>query len=194
MILCFHGLLASAGLVWAALRGHPNVFVYHPPGGGGASPGFAHLCSSLALGTALGLLVVLLTRVLEDRFTWARVLHNEFHHILGSLTSREILILAAASSVGEEIFFRGALLPSLQGLAPGLAGVLVAVLGSSLIFGLLHIGPGAHFVPWTLLSLAVGVLLGAAFVVLGDLFAPIALHFTINLLNLQEIVRRPSAA
>lgn len=197
MILCFHSVLAIAGLAWAALRGQPNAFLYRPPLGHGTPFGSAQLASSLAIGTALGLLVVLATRLLEERFAWARVLHNEFHHVLGSLTRREIVLLAAASSLGEEIFFRGALLPQLAMLAPGTSTVLAGlcgVLGSSLIFALLHIGPGTRFLPWTLLSLGVGVLLGGSFVVLGDLFAPIAIHFTVNLLNLQEIVRRPALA
>jgi len=35
-----------------------------------------------------------------------------------------------------------------------------------------------------------GIVLGGLFAAMGDLMAPIAVHFTVNLLNLQDIVRR----
>ena len=35
-----------------------------------------------------------------------------------------------------------------------------------------------------------GVVLGGLFVLTGDLLAPIAVHFTVNLLNMSDIVRR----
>ena len=67
---------------------------------------------------------------------------------------------------------------------------MVGLLGSALLFSLLHIGPGSHFVPWTVSALLMGVVLGGLFVLTGDLLAPIAVHFTVNLLNLSDIVRR----
>ena len=190
LILCFYGALTVAAVVWAALRGHPNLLVY----AGRPSHRLVHFVSSLAIGTALGLLVVLLTRVLQERYAWARILHNEFRHLLGPLDGREILLLAAASAIGEEAFFRGALLSHLAVAFPGAAGALFAVLGSSLLFALLHIGPDTRFLPWTLQSFGVAVLLGAVYVGAGDLLGPIAIHFTINLLNLQDIVRRQMPA
>lgn len=186
LIVCFYGLLAGAALLWGALRGQPNLFV-HPAGPHGIVP----LFSSLAIGTALGLLIVLLTRHLQERYAWARALHNEFRHLLGHLSGREIVLLAAASAIGEECFFRGALLGQLLLALPGgPPGALGAVLISSLVFGLLHIGPSRRFLPWTLSSLGIGVLLGLVYVGMGDLLGPIAIHFTVNLLNLQDITRR----
>jgi membrane protease YdiL (CAAX protease family) len=75
------------------------------------------------------------------------------------------------------MLFRGALLPWL-GLWP-----------QAVIFALLHIGPGARFLPWTLSSLAIGVLFGYLYLLTGDLGAPIAAHFVINYLNLRFISR-----
>ena len=63
-----------------------------------------------------------------------------------------------------------------------------------MIFALLHIGPGQRFLPWTLSSLGVGLLLGSVYVGMGDLIGPIAIHFTVNFLNLQDIVRRQMEA
>ena len=84
-----------------------------------------------------------------------------------------MVVLAVASALGEEIFFRGALLPAI-----GLAG-------SSLVFALLHVGPKLRFLPWTISSLVAGLLFGQLFLWSGDLAGPIAAHFTVNFLNLR---------
>ena len=103
-----------------------------------------------------------------------------FHDLLGPLTGREIVILALCSSVGEELLFRGALLPWL-----GLWWQAAA-------FALLHVGPGRRFLPWTVSALVLGVGFGALAVWTTNLGAPIAAHFTINFLNLRFIVTEPA--
>lgn len=202
-VVAFYAAVAAAAVVWGALRGHANLLWLEPLIGAGAGSGagrahgahdLVHLVSSAALGAALGLLLVLLTRALQARYAWARVLHNEFRYLLGPLSRREIILLAAASAVGEECLFRGALLPHLAALSPGLLGILLGVVGSAAVFALLHIGPGVRFLPWTLSALLIGVLLGGLFVGTGDLLGPIAVHFTVNLLNLRHIVRRQMPA
>jgi hypothetical protein len=193
-VTAFYAALTAAAVLWGALRGHPNVLLFDAEPSLAASLHTGHraaqLVSSAAIGVAMGLLLVVLTRILHARYDWARVLHTEFNGVLGVLSDREILLLAAASAIGEEFLFRGALLLHLKALVPGVAGLLLAIFGSSAIFALLHIGPGTRFLPWTLSSFVVGVLLAAVFVSLGDLIAPIAIHFTVNALNLKDIVRR----
>src|SRR5262249_49370863 len=117
-----------------------------------------------------------------------------FHDLLGPLSEREILLIAAASAIGEECLFRGALLLHLKALLPGAAGYLLGIFGSALVFALLHIGPGVRFLPWTASALLMGLLLGVVFVAMGDLLGAIAIHFTVNLLNLKDIVRRQITA
>ena len=56
-------------------------------------------------------------------------------------------------------------------------------------FALPHIGPAARFLPWTATTLLVGLAMGGLFLVFGNLAAPVAAHFTINLLNLHYIAR-----
>ena len=73
---------------------------------------------------------------------------------------------------------------------PGPMGLVIGLLGSAGLFALLHIGPSSRFVPWTVSALLMGVVLGGLFVLTGDLLAPIAVHFTVNLLNMSDIVRR----
>ena len=114
------------------------------------------------MGLAAGLLIVFASRMALYRFEWARSLHRELRHLLFPLTDVEIVVLAGASSVGEEMFFRGALLPA------------IGLVGSSAIFALLHIGPKARHLPWTASSFAVGLLFGAMFLWTGDLTGPVA--------------------
>jgi membrane protease YdiL (CAAX protease family) len=99
------------------------------------------------------------------------------------------LVVAAASAIGEECLFRGALMQHIIQAMPGPLGIMLGLVGSALLFSLLHIGPGSRFVPWTLSALVMGLALGGLLLLTGDLLAPIAVHFTVNLLTLSDIVR-----
>ncbi len=167
------GLYASMGIVAlliAAGRGDPDLYRL------GGSPEMWQLGAAPVLGALLGLGVVGLTRIATRHCQWARDLHVSFRDLLGPLTSREIVILALASSIGEELLFRGALLP------------WVGVWLQALVFALLHIGPGRRFLPWTASALALGVAFGLLAQWTGNLGGPIAAHFAINYLNLKFIV------
>jgi hypothetical protein len=171
LILGLYGALAVVAVVIAAVRGDPDIYRI-----AGTSTGWKLALSPL-LGVIFGLGIVFISRLCVHRFDWARRLHRDFRGLLGALSARDVLVLAVASSVGEELLFRGALLPWL-GLWP-----------STIIFALLHIGPGARFLPWTASAFVVGLLFGLGFQYLGDLGGPIVAHLTINYLNLQYIVR-----
>jgi membrane protease YdiL (CAAX protease family) len=170
LIFVVYGLLGAAAIVWGTLRGDPDI--YRLP-----SSTAARLAVSPFVGVAFGLAVVFLSRVAVHRFDWARVLHREFHALVHELSAREIFSLAVASSIGEELFFRGALLPA------------VGLLPSSLLFALLHVRPQRRFLPWTVMSFILGLAMGIMFINLGDLGGPIAAHFTINLINLHYIAK-----
>ena len=85
------------------------------------------------------------------------------------------MVLAVASAIGEEIFFRGALMPA------------IGLWASSAIFALLHIGPKVRFLPWTLSSFVAGVVFGQLFLWTGDLSGPVVAHFSVNALNLRYL-------
>jgi hypothetical protein len=171
LILGLYAAISLLGILIAALRGDWEIYRLESV----STP--ARLALSPLMGVAIGLAVVFCTRLAVHRFDWARHLHRDFRGLLGGLSSQDVLILAVASAVGEELFFRGALLPWI-GLWP-----------STIVFGLLHIGPGARFVPWTVSALVMGLCFGVMFTHLGDLGGPIAAHFTINFMNLGYIVR-----
>lgn len=128
-------------------------------------------------GVAFGLLTVQAFRALQGRMVWLGDLHREFRSIFGTPSRGELLLLAAASSLGEEVFFRGAMLDA-WGL--GL---------SSLVFALLHIPPKRSLWPWTASSLLLGLALGGLTIATGNLGAAVAAHFVINWQNLTYITR-----
>jgi membrane protease YdiL (CAAX protease family) len=170
VVLGLYGSLALLGLLLAAGRGDADV--YSPI----ARDAWWHLVSPL-IGVLVGLLVVLSSRMAVTHLAWARSLHRDFRALLGDVSAREIVILALASSIGEEVLFRGALLPWI-GLGPQAA-----------LFALLHIGPGRRFLPWTLWAFVMALVFGAMVQLTGDLGGAIVAHFTINFLNLHYIAR-----
>jgi hypothetical protein len=173
MVIGLYGAMALVALVIAAGRGDPDLYRV------GATSHWPLLAGPLA-GIAVGLAVVGLTRIATRHYRWARELHTNFHDLLGPLTGREIVILALASSIGEEMLFRGALVPW---LGPWWQAV---------VFALLHVGPNKRFWPWTLSALVLGVGFAWLAIWTTNLGAPIAAHFTINFLNLRFIVAEPA--
>lgn len=171
LVLAVYGALALCGLIIGAARGDLDLYRHAEA----STP--LKLALSPILGLGFGLLVVFLSRLAVHRWGWARALHRDFHGLLGEMSGREIFILAVASAVGEELFFRGALTP------------LIGIWGQAAVFALLHIGPGRRFLPWTASAFLLGAIFGLAFETLGDIGAPIVAHFTINYLNLSYISR-----
>jgi hypothetical protein len=172
LVIGLYGAMALVAVLIAAGRGDPDLYRLGAPAGW-------LLAVSPLIGLAFGLIVVALTRFATARFAWAKQLHASFRDLLGPLTGGEMVILAAASAIGEELLFRGALMPWF--------GLWV----QAAVFALLHVGPGKRFVPWTLSAFALGVAFGELAAQTHSLGAPIAAHFAINFCNLRYIVRTP---
>jgi uncharacterized protein len=85
--------------------------------------------------------------------------------------------LAVLSSLAEEIFFRGALMP------------LLGVWGQALVFGLLHPMPRRAWL-YTVFTCGAGLCFGYATLWTGSLIPAIAAHFVINLQGFLEIRRK----
>jgi len=168
LVLVLYLALASAGVAWSGLRGDAGVWRL----GGKEDP---QTLAGIVVGVLLGLGFVFASRFATHRFEWGRALHRDLRALLGPLPGPEIVVLAAASAVGEEIFFRGALLPA--------AGLWA----SSAIFALLHVGPKLRFLPWTVSSFVAGMVFGQLFLWSGDLGGPVVAHFTVNALNLRYL-------
>lgn len=130
------------------------------------------LLTSLGAGLALALLVTASTPWLLRRAAWARALHEELKPIVEPLSATEILVLALASGVAEELFFRGAMQP------------VLGLLGTSLIFGAVHTGPKRVFLWWSMWAFAMGVALGLIFEATGVLWGPVLAHVLVNQRNM----------
>lgn len=141
------------------------------------------------ISVGFGLLVVALSQVLDQTTEWAEELGREFGKILGKLEVEQIFVIACASGIGEELFFRGFLQQVLTEFAIGGPNAVWWGLGiSSLVFGLLHVGPDfKKFLPWTLMAIVFGGAFGWIFLYTGNLLGPILAHFTINFFNIMSI-------
>ena len=131
----------------------------------------------VGLGAGVGLAVFGLDQLAERLIPLFARMSVAFRELLGDLTAAQAIALAAFSSVGEELFFRG----FLQGW--------IGLIPASILFGLLHIAPDRRLWPWPFLAIAMGFAFGFLFEYTGDLFAPVLAHFTINYFGLMALTR-----
>lgn len=163
-----YGLLLASGILLRRWGGGTWVLAGLP----GREPAL-----SVVAGLGLATVVIWLTRVLLERSECIRWVSVEMRKVLGPVSPGTAAALAFASGIGEEAFFRGAMQPELGFLA------------TSLLFGLLHIGPGRRYFAWTIFAVVMGFLLGALFELTGSLLGPIAAHVCVNYFNLLRIGR-----
>jgi membrane protease YdiL (CAAX protease family) len=171
----FYGAMAIAAVLWRVGFNGEDLFY--------ASPGHQtlrelHPIRDVGLGLLLGGGVLGLSQLMTARTRWGEELARSLARGLSRLTVAEALLLALASGMAEEMFFRGALQPRVGWMA------------ASLLFGALHFVPRREFLPWTGFAVVVGLLLGAAFDYTGNLVAPVVAHVLINGVNLPLLIRR----
>jgi membrane protease YdiL (CAAX protease family) len=174
LVVGSYAIVAAVGLGIAALRGEPNVFVCasYRLGDGAVS---GHL-ASLAGGVVLAITIIAATRYLVRTTAWARALHEDLRPMARALGTGAIVPVALASSIGEEVLFRGALVPWL--------GVVV----SSVLFGALHQMRGRSRLSWVAFAVVVGLMFGGLFRATGSLLGPIVAHALINGANLRFLI------
>lgn len=129
------------------------------------------------IGIGAGLALAAASAVVSRMSGAARRLEESFRSLLGPLRAPEALFLALLSGFVEEVVFRAALQPA------------VGLVGASLVFGLLHVGPKRIFLLWTLFAVGMGFLLGWLFAWTEGLAAPVFLHVTLNAVNLARLGR-----
>jgi membrane protease YdiL (CAAX protease family) len=124
---------------------------------------------------------VLLTSRFGRRVGFVGRIYEHLKHMLGrgirDLRLEEIIILAAAAGIGEEVLFRGVL--------QGLAGIWI----TSLVFGALHALTPAYFI----LATGIGLYLGFLQDHTGNLLVPITVHWLydcVALVLLRKELRR----
>ena len=130
------------------------------------------LTLSAVLGVVAAVLIIVLTRLTVPRFEWARRLHSELRPVARDLGVGQILVVAGFSSLGEELLFRGLLVPTL--------GVWLA----AGVFGLAHQIKGPSRWVWAGWATGMGLLLGGIFALTGSLVGPLLAHAIVNAVNL----------
>ena len=147
----------------------------------------AGLGAGLAVGLAAAVpMLLLFFGALRSR--WAplvRIRHVLEESILPHfrhLTWWQLLILAVLAGIGEELLFRGFLQPFLAGRF----GTAAAVVGASLVFGLLHwITPS-----YAVFASILGVYLGLLVVLSGNLVGAAVCHAVYDYVALSVYLRR----
>jgi membrane protease YdiL (CAAX protease family) len=137
-----------------------------------------HWMRDLGLGLALAAIVSLASAASERWTRWGADLADELAGAVGPLSTRACLVLAFASGVAEEAFFRGALQPR------------VGLVAASLLFALAHPPIRKALRPWTASALVLGLGFGAIFEATGALLAPVALHVAVNTVGLISLRHR----
>ena len=167
-------VLVVLGLAWIAWRGGElgtNLLI---------SP---HWVRDLGAGLAGGATLLGAWWLVARLSATARRLEDELVALTGPLRVDEAYALAFFSAIAEEVFFRGAMLPAW------------GLLASTVLFGVLHIGPGRSFLVWTASALIAGWGLGALTLWAGGaLLAPIAAHALVNAVQLPRLARRANQA
>lgn len=170
----FYGILFAAALAWRWAWAGESILYAGPE----AAARGVHLGPDLALGLAAGAAVIALSWVATDRTAWGDRLGRELAGLVGRPGLGQVAVLALASGIAEEAFFRGALQPR------------VGLVGASLVFALAHFVPRRELLPWSVFSLLAGLLLGGLFEWTGNLVAPVAAHVLVNGVNLTLLARR----
>lgn len=171
--LYFYGAMIAAALLWRmGLYGESILYTAE------ADPSRAIRWGwDIAIGLATGLVVVALSAAMTRLTGWGDALARALGTALKGLRVRDGLLLALASGIGEELFFRGALQPRV--------GLVLA----SLAFGAVHFVPRRDMLPWSGFAVAAGLLFGALFEWTGNVVAPVVAHIVVNAVNLPLLIR-----
>ncbi len=135
--------------------------------------GAASWLVSAGLGLLLGATTIAVTPGMVRRWRWARALHLALRPAVHRTGDGTLLAVAVASAVGEELLFRGLLVP------------LVGVVLSSVAFGVLHQIRGRARWAWIGWATSMGLLFGEVFAMTGSLLGPLLAHAAINHANLR---------
>lgn len=109
------------------------------------------------------------------------LVEEQLSPLFAGATRSDVVLLALAAGLAEEVLFRGVIQEALSGPLP----TWVAVAAASVLFGL------AHWVSATyaLLAMLVGCYFGVAFHLSGNLLVPVLAHVLYDLVALHLLVR-----
>lgn len=162
----FYGLLALAAVGWCWFTDRESVFWI------GAPPTLDSVLAWSGVGALFAGVVIIGSDLAAERFPIVRDMGGAFEDVLGDISWPEAFLLGLFSAFGEEMLFRGALLPSF------------GLIGSTVLFALVHWPMERRLFLWPFFAGAVGLAFGWAFETSGHLAGPIVAHFLVNFVNL----------
>ena len=109
----------------------------------------------------------------------AALLEFDDEFLAPAIDRRTALHLSLSSGIAEEVFFRGVMQPA------------VGYVTTSVLFGIVHVGPSRRYLAWTAFAVAMGFILGWSLEATGSLLGPILAHVAVNFVNLLYIGRLP---
>ena len=174
--ILFYGAMAIAAVLWrVGAYGEP---MWSPGSGCEVAVATWPLIQSLGTGLGIAAVVILVSWLLTERTEMGRKLASQLAEQLPPLSVPDAVLLACASGLAEEMFFRGALQPR------------TGLIAASVLFGILHMPSSRALWPWTGFALWMGFVLGWLFEVSGSLVGPIVAHTLINAVNLPLLASR----
>jgi membrane protease YdiL (CAAX protease family) len=166
----FYLVLAIGGALWiGGRRGAIPLALFVDPGGWWVD---------LGLGLVAGGVLLAAWQAGLRRLPSAGELETKLGELLAGVELPEVVALALLSGFAEELFFRGAVQEAW--------GWPLA----TLLFALLHVGPGAAFRSWTLFAALAGLIFAGLMEWRGNLLAPVLAHAMVNAVNLGRLTRR----
>jgi len=171
--LIFYGVMGCLALVWRMWT--PGASILHPEGHSGGVEGLGF---ALGCGIGLGLVSIAFSEWMTRSSQLGEALADTLGDSLMGIGRADAILLAVASGIAEEMFFRGAMQPA------------VGIVWASIAFGACHFLPRRELALWSLWAIGMGFLLGGLYEWTGQLAAPIAAHVVINGVNLPRLARR----
>lgn len=181
MGLLFYGGMGIAALLWRMAT--PGDSIQHPSVEAAARAW--SMPAALGAGLAAGLVALAISEGLTRWTALGKALSDLLAESIGPLDRANAWLLALASGLAEEMFFRGALQPK------------VGIVGASILFGAAHFLPRRELALWSVYAIGIGLGLGALYEWTGQLVAPVAAHVLVNGVNLPRLAgrgKRPDSA
>lgn len=130
----------------------------------------------LLVGVGLGFIITVLSGLTYRFYPLYRKSADYYLDlVLKPLVLPDIIWLGLLPGLSEELLFRGVMLPAL-------GADHVAVIVSSLCFGVLHLS-GSQQWPYVVWATIVGLILGYSAILTGNLLVPIVAHIITNLIS-----------
>lgn len=127
------------------------------------------------LGLLAGSVLTIASVLFEMEFAEYRLIKDYLLEVIGRAPAVTIVALSLLSAAGEEVFFRVAMQPEL------------GMVGTTLIFALLHLGPRGNPNSWTLMSAIISLLLGVIFDYTESILPVFVAHSIMNLTSMFKL-------